>query len=78
MEWKTVVTKHDNLTDAEKQLIAQQEKVWKALGIWQEILETIPNKFFLNANDLSNTFDKFSRLSKSIKGEIYNYYKQQM
>lgn len=51
--------------------------MWKVLGIWQEILETIPNKFFSNANDLSNTFDKFGRLSKSIKGEIYNYYKQQ-
>ncbi|MFK8290851.1 fibronectin type III domain-containing protein [Capnocytophaga cynodegmi] len=33
LEWKTLTTNIDNLTDAEKQLIAQQEKVWKMLGV---------------------------------------------
>ncbi|MDO4230305.1 MAG: hypothetical protein Q4C98_10855 [Capnocytophaga sp.] len=33
LEWKTLTTNIDNLTDAEKQLIKKQEKVWKILGV---------------------------------------------
>jgi hypothetical protein len=30
-EWKALTTNLDNLSTAEKQLIAEQEKVWKSL-----------------------------------------------
>jgi hypothetical protein len=33
LEWKVAVTNLDNLDDAEKQLIAKQEQVWRTLGV---------------------------------------------
>lgn len=33
LEWKTLTTNIDNLSDAEKQLLKEQEDVWKALGV---------------------------------------------
>jgi hypothetical protein len=37
LEWRVAVANLDNLDDAEKQLIAKQEQVWRALGVTDEI-----------------------------------------
>ena len=76
-QWKTLTTNLDNLSSAEKQLVTEQEKVWKALGIWGEILDEMPVNFFENVNDIGSTFDKYNKISTTLRGEIYNYYKQQ-
>ena len=72
-----MTTNLDNLSSAEKQLVTEQEKVWKALGIWGEILDEMPVNFFENVNDIGSTFDKYNKISTTLRGEIYNYYKQQ-
>ncbi|UCA61536.1 TNT domain-containing protein [Chryseobacterium rhizoplanae] len=75
-EWKTLTTNVDNLSSAEKQIVFEQEKAWKALGIWQQILDDMPVNFFDNANDVAATYDKFNKVSSALRGEIYNFYKQ--
>lgn len=35
IEWKTLTTNLDNLSDSEKQLVKKQEDVWKALGVME-------------------------------------------
>jgi len=46
-------------------------------GKVEEIVGNIPSNFFENVNDLGDTYDQFQKLSSTIRGEIYNYYKQQ-
>ena len=50
-KYQTEVTQLDNLFQAEKQLVEKQREVWKALGLWDEIIDGIPSNFFMNAND---------------------------
>lgn len=59
-----------DLTD--KELWKIVEDVVKIETSWK-----MPPKFVENVNDLGATFDQGSRLSSTIKGEIYNYYQQQ-
>lgn len=37
----------------------------------------VPANFFKNANALGETYDAYNKLSKSLRGEIFNHYKQQ-
>jgi hypothetical protein len=37
----------------------------------------MPTNFFENVNDLGATYDQFIKVSRTLRGEIYNYYKQQ-
>jgi hypothetical protein len=37
IEWKTVATKLDHLTDAERKLVTEQVQVWKKLGIADDV-----------------------------------------
>ena len=76
-KWQTEVAQLDNPSQAEKQLVEKQAEVWKALGLWDEIIDGIPSNFFRNANDLGETYDTFNKLSKTVRGEAFNYYKQQ-
>ena len=50
-KWQTEVAQLDNPSQAEKQLVEKQAEVWKALGLWDEIIDGIPSNFFRNAND---------------------------
>lgn len=45
--------------------------------IVKEADDIMPSNFFENVNDLASTYDQFQKLSKTLRGEIYNYYKQQ-
>ena len=47
------------------------------LKVFARALDEMPSNFFENVNDLGSTYDQFNKLSSTIKGEIYNYYKQQ-
>jgi len=76
-KWQTEVAQLDNPSQAEKQLVEKQAEVSKALGLWDEIIDGIPSNFFRNANDLGETYDTFNKLSKTVRGEAFNYYKQQ-
>ena len=69
--------KFEKLADNEKKLLEGQEEGWKLLGLWDEIIDGIPSNFFRNANDLGETYDTFNKLSKTVRGEAFNYYKQQ-
>ena len=50
-KWQNKVSKLDNLSQAEKQLVEKQTEVWKVLGLWDEIIDGIPSNLFRNAND---------------------------
>lgn len=39
LDWKIATQSLDNLTDAEKQLITKQEKVWKAFGMMENVVQ---------------------------------------
>ena len=48
LEWKTLTTNLDNLSPAEKQLVTEQEKVWKAL------LNILPESTYLYNPNMAN------------------------
>ena len=50
-KWQTEVAQLDNLSQAEKQLVEKQREVWKVLGLWDDIIDSIPSNLFRNAND---------------------------
>ena len=41
-----------------------------------EYSDDMPISFFENVNDLGSTYDQYQKLSSTIRGEIYNFYKQ--
>jgi hypothetical protein len=54
LEWKVAVTNLDNLDDAEKQLIAKQEQVWRALGVTDDFGKAGKlRKIALGSDDMS-------------------------
>ncbi|MFK8264885.1 hypothetical protein [Capnocytophaga cynodegmi] len=66
LEWQTLITKIDDLTDTEKQLIAQQEKVWKVLG-FEDKINNIAS-FISRWDDLSR--EEVIILYKKLSGTI--------
>lgn len=69
-KWQTEVAQLDNLSQAEKQLIAQQEKVWKAL------LGTLPKKTYLyNPNMAENVRNAITKSGVSMEKFVNVNYK---
>lgn len=48
IEWKTLTTNVDNLSDAEKQIITGQE------GVWKSLLKTLPESSYLYNPNMAN------------------------
>ncbi len=70
MEWKTATTKLDNLTDAEKQLVAQQETIWKTL------LGILPESTYLyNPNMAESVRNAITRSGVSMEKFVNTNYK---
>ncbi|GJQ06313.1 hypothetical protein CAPN010_04710 [Capnocytophaga cynodegmi] len=70
LEWQTLITKIDDLTDAEKRLIAQQEKVWKTL------LGILPkNTYLCNPNMAENVRNAITNSGVSMEKFVNINYK---
>ncbi|GIM53288.1 hypothetical protein CAPN004_23170 [Capnocytophaga cynodegmi] len=70
LEWQTLITKIDDLTDAEKRLIAQQEKVWKTL------LGILPkNTYLYNPNMAENVRNAITNSGVSMEKFVNINYK---
>lgn len=50
-KWQIEVTQLDNLSQVEKQLVEKQAEACKTLGLWDNIIDSIPSNFFRNTND---------------------------
>lgn len=81
LDWKTLTTNLDNLSDAERKLIAEQEKVWKALGIVDKLSDVIYRN--IKYEDFIKTFkatDEQYKEAYRLWGEekwteLYQYFK---
>jgi hypothetical protein len=66
-EWKALTT------------VAERGAFVEALkeGQFAIYAHLMPVTFFENVNDFAQTFDKYGKVSQTIRGEAYNLYKQQ-
>ncbi len=80
-QWKTLTTNVDNLSSAEKQLVTEQEKVWKALGIVDKLADVIYRN--IKYDDFIKTFTATEEQYKKAYqlwgqekwDELYQYFK---
>jgi hypothetical protein len=80
-QWKTLTKNLDNLSPAEKQLVSEQEKVWKALGIVDKLVDVVYRN--IKYEDFIKTFtateDQYKEAYKlwgqEKWDELYQYFK---
>jgi hypothetical protein len=70
LEWRVAVANLDNLDDAEKQLIAKQEQVWRALGLADDLLDNIHIAQANLVNKWKNLIATESNVRKGNFGEM--------